>query len=61
MIVTLDSNGELDLLDIFTEKEAAKIYYYTFQKQDNKIVLLVYDKLGKKFTPRLRKRGKAKK
>jgi hypothetical protein len=63
MIVKVGPNGEIDLLDLFTKKEAAKVYYYTFEKlkNDGNVVLWLYNKKGEQIVPKLRKRGKAKK
>lgn len=64
MIVRLGPNGEIDLLSLFTKKEASKIYYYTFEKLKNNgnVVLWLYDKCGEQITPKLRKyRAKTKK
>jgi hypothetical protein len=63
MIVKIDPDGKIALLELFTKKEASKIYYYTFEKlkEDGKVILWIYDKQGKQITPKLRKRGKVKK
>lgn len=61
MIVKLGRDGILVLDQIFTKKTLEKIASYSMDKSDTAIRIQFYDKAGKEFPIKLRKRGQSKK
>lgn len=63
MNVFISKDGTLNLEDLFTKKQAAKIYKYSVHKSlDNTTIkIYFYDQLGNEILPALRKRARVKK